>query len=393
MAMLLDHRTDLQGMPFAMGDACHTANAKARYLASFSASTRANLSFSLRLRAHGKHADGRFDIWPAINAEVFWRSMASAFSDQETSLAAASDPSEYDGFQAGRVAAIMQILAPESAAVRVGLVQYLSKIPHIDATQALAKLALFSPEVEVQVAAIKSLKLRNEKDYAPLLMRGFRYPLPEVAKRAADALVRLECGNVVPQLVGLLDDPDPRVPVNKEVDGQQVIQVSEIVRVNHHRNCMMCHAPAPLDGNETADPNRGDPRLPSVSLAAQVPLPSQPLPSISDGGYGGNSNRSPAIMVRFDVTYLRQDFSLMMPVRDAAPWPDMQRFDFLVRNRVLSPEEAEDYRQQAAKAMGEGPTPYKRAVLFALRELTQREALPSSEAWRQLLALPAKTAQ
>ena len=31
---------------------------------------------------------------------------------------------------------------------------------------------------------------------------------------------------------------------------------------------------------------------------------------------------------------------MMLPVRDAKPWPDQQRYDYLVRSRELSPEMA-----------------------------------------------------
>jgi hypothetical protein len=373
------------------------------------------------------------EVQVVVDADLFWASMAKGLHAAEQELPKTRDDQEDDAFDRARVAAAMQILAPEPAAVRLGLVKYLSAIPRIAATHALAKLALFSAEDEVRVAAINALKLRREKDFVLILMEGFHYPLPEVANRAADALVRLECATVVPRLVDLLDDTDPRFPANKEIDGKRITQVHELVRVNHHRNCMMCHAPAEPEIAKTGGGAGGGGSMPKLglatretitkqpkttsqtnlvhgptthsaaswfvqgalaptdlSLAAQVPLPNQRLPSISDGSYG--SIRSPDIMVRFDVTYLRQDFSLMMPVRDAAPWPDMQRFDFLVRNRVLSPEEAEEYRQQAAKSMGLGPTPYQRAVLFALRELTQRDTAPTSKAWRELLGLPAKTA-
>jgi hypothetical protein len=125
------------------------------------------------------------------------------------------------------------------------------------------------------------------------------------------------------------------------------------------------------------------------SMTAQVPLPNQPLPSLSDGGYGQGG--TPDIMVRIDVTYLRQDFSLLMPVLDAAPWPDMQRFDFMVRSRVLSAKEAEEYQQHTPKAVAGSTTPYQRAILFALRELTQRDTAPTPQAWRELLSLPGKT--
>ncbi len=292
-------------------------------------------------------------------------------------------------------------------------------------------MVLFSAEDEVRVAAIQALKLRREKDYAPALVQGFRYPLPEVAKRAAEALIRLECTDAVPQLVDLLDEPDPRLPVTKEVQGKKVALVQEVVRVNHHRNCILCHAPADTDGGNGVAMVQTPIVVPArateftavekekeivsaigvketvktvdvvpvtfttqssvtPSLVAQVHLPNEPLPSLSTGGYGNTG--SPDTMVRIDVTYLRQDFSLLMPVHDAAPWPDQQRFDFLVRSRVLSVEEADAYRQLAPKTAAGYTTPYQRAVLFALRELTQRDTAPTPQAWREMLGLPAKGA-
>ncbi len=69
---------------------------------------------------------------------------------------------------------------------------------------------------------------------------------------------------------------------------------------------------------------------------AEVPRPDQPLPSPSDG----YNNSIPDVLVRLDVTYLRQDFSLLQPVANANPWPAMQRFDYLVQSRIVSEEEA-----------------------------------------------------
>jgi hypothetical protein len=34
-----------------------------------------------------------------------------------------------------------------------------------------------------------------------------------------------------------------------------------------------------------------------------------------------------------------------MPVKDAHPWPSNQRFDFFVRERTLSADEAEEFRE------------------------------------------------
>ena len=40
--------------------------------------------------------------------------------------------------------------------------------------------------------AIEGLRLRSERDYTEVLMQGFNYPLPAVAKRSAEALVKLD---------------------------------------------------------------------------------------------------------------------------------------------------------------------------------------------------------
>ena len=410
---LIDHRADLKGIPFAMGEACRTMGLRAKYLAFFSGATRACVVEATEANPS-----------PHINPDKFWTAMSKNLQAPEEAIAKTQCAQDRDDFEAARVAAVMQILAPESPAVRLGLIKYLSRTPHVDATRALAKIVLFSAEDEVRVAATQALKLRRERDFAPILVQGFRYPLPEVAKRAGEALVRLECTDAVPQLVDLLDEPDPRLPVTKEVEGKKIALVQEVVRVNHHRNCVLCHAPS---DNEEA--NGGAPTQISFSvmaektvvkevegtmpdgvttvkrtietavrvpeqrqfaafLTSQVPLPNEPLPSLSTGGYGNVG--SPDIMVRIDVTYLRQDFSLMMPVHDAAPWPDQQRFDFLVRSRVLSTKEAAEYQQLAPKTAAGFTTPYQRAVLFALRELTQRDAAPTPQAWRDMLGLPTK---
>jgi len=86
-----------------------------------------------------------------------------------------------------------------------------------------------------------------------------------------------------------------------------------------------------------------------------------------------------------DVTYLRQDFSLLQPVADADPWPQMQRFDFLVRTRTLSEEEAQSYRDKLQPREPGVLSPYHRAALAALRELTGRDTEPTPQAWRRLL--------
>jgi hypothetical protein len=102
---------------------------------------------------------------------------------------------------------------------------------------------------------------------------------------------------------------------------------------------------------------------------------------------------SPDLSVRIDVTYLRPDLSVMQAVADANPWPEMQRFDFLVRTRTLTADEATAAREKLATRDPGSPSPYQRATLAALRELTGRDTGPTADAWRRMLSLPAPERQ
>ena len=166
---------------------------------------------------------------------------------------------------------------------------------------------------------MEALQVRRERDYTDMLLKGLRYPWPAVARRSADAVAKLGRTDLAPQLVALLDEPDPRVArARQEIDDKSALVVRELVRVNHNRNCLLCHSPGNTDG-VSAD-----------TLRAPIPLPTEPL-SPPANGY---QSSSPDLAVRIDVTYLREDFSLLQPVEDANPWPEMQRFDFLVRTRA-----------------------------------------------------------
>ena len=86
---------------------------------------------------------------------------------------------------------------PEPEHIRISLAKSLTTIMHVDATKALARLAIFSAEDTVRAAAIDGLKQRPERDYTDILMQGFNYPLPAVAKRSAEALVKLDRKDVL----------------------------------------------------------------------------------------------------------------------------------------------------------------------------------------------------
>jgi hypothetical protein len=78
-----------------------------------------------------------------------------------------------------------------------------------------------------------------------------------------------------------------------------------------------------------------------------------------------------------------------MPVSDPHPWPEKQRFDFFVRTRVLTAQEAQAYEPCCEADEPGRLSPYHRAALFALRELTGRDTAPTAAAWRTMLKLPA----
>src|SRR5262249_10180529 len=154
------------------------------------------------------------------SAEVFWEhfQLLCARQDKEADR---SDRCLAETVTRARIAALMQVLAPEGPGLRRGLVKYLAATSHPEATRALARVALFSAEDEVRRAAGDALNVRRERDYTPVLLQGLRYPWPAVAKRAAEALVKLERTDLVPHLVDLLDEADPRAPVLKEVENKK----------------------------------------------------------------------------------------------------------------------------------------------------------------------------
>jgi hypothetical protein len=395
MTVLLGERADLRGLPFVMGDSCRSSGER-------------NQKFNRAVqsvRESARHVLGPVKLTEEQVDQV-WVNFRACCDRADKEPAAGE--STADTASPPRVAAVMQMFAPTSAKVRLGMVKHLAGISHPEATRALARLALFSPEEEVRHGAVAALQTRRERDYTDILMAGFEYPLPAVGKRAAEAVVQLERKDLVGRLVDILDEPDSRAPMSKTIKGKQVTVVRELVRINHNRNCLLCHPPANAasmpTGNVTvingpvsvtSEPQnvtnivRNAPVhmertvfTPDVLIGA-VPIPGEPLPSPGEG----YQSASPDIQVRIDATYLRQDFSLLQPVKNAQAWPAMQRFDFLVRTREMGEEEASEYQRLLKREPGVLP-PNHRAALLALRELTGKDTAPTAKAWRELLDLP-----
>lgn len=325
--LLIAHRPDLQGLPFVLGKACRMPEPLMRSFAQTVTQVHATI---------GNDSAGFWDRFPTSKL-------------------------------APNIAALTQMLATESTQCQCGLVNHLAKQPQIEATRTLARMAIFAVETEVRTAAIDAMRTRDVEDYTAIILSGLHYPWPAVAQRAADALAKLDRTDLVHQLIEILDEPDPRAPVIVEKHGKKSFVVRELVRINHHRNCLLCHPPAAkVQSRDELD----------SPLVGSIPVPDFPLPS-SGQGYGF---LSPDMLVRADATYLRQDFSMMQKVADSVLWPEMQRFDFLARTRVLDSQQESILRKALARP--ENRTVYRDATLAALRKLTSADAGTTAEAWR-----------
>jgi hypothetical protein len=140
------------------------------------------------------------------------------------------------------------------------------------------------------------------------------------------------------------------------------------VRVNHFKNCVLCHAPS-ADANEL--------------VRGLVPDPRNPLPPrFSPAYYTAATGK----FVRADITYLKQDFAVPQPVARPDVWPTNQRFDYLIRTRPATMRDIEIASRKEPNAS----YPQRESVLFALRELTGKDVGTSADAWRPMVALVAK---
>jgi hypothetical protein len=260
---------------------------------------------------------------------------------------------------AGAPNTFLQMLQVEDEPTRMILVNQMAKIDSPLASRILAMRATFDLSPEVRKASVEALRQREPETYRAVLLNGFRYPWALAADHAAEALTLLDDKKAIPQLASLLDKPDPCLPIYD--DSRKTGVVHELVRINHMRNCFLCHAVS-LDQN---DLGRG-----------AVPRAGQPLPQLY-------YNTAQADFVQADVTFLRQDFSVAQPVDNAAPWPTMQRFDYLVRARKATDAEMAELQNSPAVNY-----PQRKAVLAALRQLTGCDFGTSTSAWQDYVFTP-----
>jgi hypothetical protein len=275
---------------------------------------------------------------------------------------------------------LRQLLMNEQRTIRLLLVDLLSKIEGPQASLALAERAVFDLHPDVRLAALVALKSRPVSEYEPALIAGLRYPWPALADHAAEALVALDLRDAVPKLVPLLDARDLSEPYPVDQGSTRRAVVPELVRINHLRNCLLCHSYSA----SLADPVRG--LAPNAEHLVPLPASGARTPTNGKSWGGGGGSRVSVVtptFVRADITFLKQDFSVDQPVPSHGRlWPADQRYDYLVRLRPLNADgllvwqdKLKDFRTAEAQ---------RETLLFALRELTGEDAGPSAEDWKRL---------
>jgi hypothetical protein len=341
-----------EGLPLLSGPTCQ--------LDPVTASTVQTLSSTLRSMG--------FSSVPGTPVRVISRSNGRVFNVSGTTTKNGTPKEKIEAFKEwcdvnsvekfrGALATLLQVLQVEDVPMRLLLVRELAKALGAETTAALAKRAMVDLSPDVRQAAVDELEKRPAGQYVPVLLKGLRYPWPPVADHAALALRKLKPKGAVPKLVELLDQPDPTLPILDKRTQKPVVR--ELVRLNHMRHCLLCHAPS-------ANTKDG-------LVRGLVPIPGQPLPKLYYAGQTGN-------FVRADITFLRQDFSDNLPVAVSAPWPKEQRFDFVTRIRPVSPEE-----RAKSTSTKPGYYPQRDAVLYALRGITGKDVGDSSDEWRKTL--------
>ncbi len=226
----------------------------------------------------------------------------------------------------------------------------------------------------MRLAALVALKFRPVAEYESALIAGLRYPWPAFADHAAEALVALNLRDAVPKLLPLLDARDLDEPYAVEQGKARRALVPELVRINHLRNCLLCHAYS----SSPTDPVRG--LVPHAEHL--VPLPSSGARSWRGEGGGSAPSVVAQTFVRADINFLRQDFSVVQPVPNHGRlWPSDQRYDYLIRLRPLY---SKDLLAWQDKVKDFRPAePQRESLLFALRELTGENPGPSPEDWKR----------
>ena len=328
---LIASRPDLAGLPVRGDGECRASDEAAKSLGMVSQLVRRGQARADRLDR--SHAD------TASSDEAY-------LGERDRSLVAVLDRlgDGKDGLNDAYAPGLAQILCVESLPIRLHMTKMLAGSKGPKAGVALARQALFDLNPKVREAAITALRDRPREEYRQTLIDGFRHPWPAVAEHAAYALTAVDDRGAVPALSELLGLSDPAAPMLNE---KKTWVVAEVVKVNHLRNCLLCHAPS----TSADDPVRGF-----------VPKPGEEIPVLYYAQAEGD-------FVRADLTYLRQDFSVMERVADPGKWPEMQRFDYMVRQRELTDQEIIDMADVPRPPSNSYPQ--RQALLLTLERLNR----------------------
>ena len=362
---LLRTRPDLGTLPLRHGSACQLNAGAAATMEALSRKLRVYLA---SVTAPGSASPGADLLRQVLNKEMRGR--------------------RPEWLRPQAIPTMMQMLMPEDAPYRQILVDMLAAIPGKTSTEDLARRAVFDLDADVRRSAIASLKQRRPDDYRHVFLQALRYPWPPPAEHAAEALAALDDRAAVPELIMLLKQPDPSLPVL--LNNRRAV-VRDVVRANHLNNCLLCHPPATTAAEPVLglDPVVSNPFPTPAVLAAIRSTQSTP----GSHGYGGSSNpaRVP-LLIRGDITFLRQDFSVKQPgaalgVGQFGTAPT--RFDYVVRTRYVPVNLA----KKVIDELGTQNYPQRDAVLFALRKLTDQDPGTTTEVWLEKFPRAAQDAE
>jgi HEAT repeat protein len=358
---LLEVRPDLRTLPLRRGDTCKLTARAAATLESLSRKLRVYLDKQAPLNRAGERPE-----LPRLR----------------TVLKSELQGRKPEWLRPEAIPTLLQLLMHESQDARLMLVELLEAIPGKASTTALARRAVFDLDPDVRQAAITALRKRPQATSRRVFLELLRYPWPPAAEHAAEALVNLPDRGAIGQLVASLNDADAAAPV---ADGNGGSTVRELVRVHHVTNCILCHPPAAT----ASDPLLGiDPVLTANNANSSMARAVQQLVAAPGAdSYSSDADRSPAL-IRADVTYLRQDFSVLQaPPAGFVASPQSgrgalaasaHRFDFLVRKRPISKKESDRLKTDFSTGK---ESPQRAATLFALRELAGRDAGTTYADW------------
>jgi hypothetical protein len=344
--VVLRDREDLAGLPFRIGSDAVLVREKAKVLEGFSLHLRKAIQDSTFKSMNEKTTATQPDI-EALHKLLNTGKNVSIQKQNEKQFVSAD-----------AVPCIQQILQTENPGLRRMACELLSEIDVPEATEALVSWAVFDTDAGNRAAAVDALRKRDRKQLSQFLVSYIRYPWPRAVEHTAEALVSLNCQEAIPQLAAAYNQPDPDAPFRVDLpDMATDTYRREVVRINHLRNCVMCHAPA----LESSDLLRG-----------AVPDPQEPLPPSTSPVYYIGGWR----VVKADITYLRQDFSVFQPVKNHGPWPKNQRYDYFVTLTRLNSEPTQPPATATtaeSTCQAETVSPYREAIRFAITELSLRD--------------------